>query len=112
MAVLRADALRSLGYASITNSYAVLGGVVTHLWRAFRLVNTTDGDLMISFDGTTNNLILPAGSFVLYDVCTNAAPNTLNDNLFVGINTQLYVKYISAPTKGAVYAEAIYAKGE
>lgn len=112
MAVLRVDALRSKAAGAITNAYTTLGTAITHLWRMFRLTNTTDGNLLISFDGTTDNLIVPAGSFVLYDVCTNAAPTNLNDNLFVGIGTQLYVKYSSAPTTGSVYAEGLYAKGE
>jgi|ERR1700690_1460974 len=112
MAVLRVDALRSKAAGSITNAYTTLGTAITHLWRMFRITNNTDGDLFISFDGTTDNLFVPKGSFVLYDVAANAAPSNLNDNLLVGINTQLYVKYSSAPSTGSVYAEGLYAKGE
>jgi hypothetical protein len=112
MAVLRVDAIRTKASGAITGSYTTLGGPTTHLWRMFRFTNTTDGDLLISFDGTTDNLIVPAGSFVLYDVCTNAAPSNLNDNLLVGIGTQIYVKYNTAPTTGSVWLEGLYAKGE
>lgn len=112
MAILRVDALRTVAAGSITSSFTVLGSAITHLWRAFRVINNTDGDLLISFDGTTNNLFLPKGSFVLYDVTANASPPSLNDNFLVGIGTQLYVKYSTAPSMGAVCVEGIYAKGE
>lgn len=112
MSVVRADALRSVAHGSITNSYAVFGAAISHLWRVFKITNTTDGDMLISFDGTTDNLIIPAASFTLYDISTNAPPQALIDNLVVGIGTQLYVKYSSAPTKGSIYVEGLYAKGE
>lgn len=112
MAILRVDALRSVVAGSITSSYTTLGTAITHLWRAFRVINNTDGDLLISFDGTTDNLFVPKGSFVLYDITANASPPSLNDNFLMGIGTQFYVKYSTAPSTGAVWVEGIYAKGE
>lgn len=112
MAVLRVDAYRTTAFGSITGSFVAVGAALTHLWRAFRITNNTDGDMIFSLDGTTNNLFVPAGSFVLYDVVTNSAPDKINDNLLMGLGTQFYVKYSTAPSKGAVYIEGIYAKGE
>lgn len=112
MAVVRADALRSVAFGSITGSFTALGTALTHTWRMFKITNTTDKDMIISFDGTTNNLIVPAGSFTLYDIATNAPPVSENDNLLVGIGTQFYVKYVAAPSSGTIYLEGLYAKGE
>ena len=113
MAVARADSLRSVAFGSITGSYTVLGGVLAHNWRIFKLTNNTDADMLISFDGTTDNLFLPASSFTLYDLSTNAPPLSEVDNLVLALQTQFYLKYNTiAPTEGAVYLEGIYAKGD
>ena len=111
MAVVRIDTIRSKASGSITNSYTTLGSPLTRNWRIFRLVNTTDGDLMISVDGTNDNLVLPANSFVLYDLATNAANVADSDWFVMQIGTQFYVKYESAPTTGSIYAEGIYSTG-
>lgn len=112
MAIVRVDAYKTLGFAGISGSYAAVGSVIAHNWRAFRILNATDGDMIFSFDGTTDNLFVPAGSFVLYDISTNATPTSGIDVLVVGINTQFYVKQSTPPSKGAVYIEGIYAKGQ
>ncbi len=112
MAVVRFDAYKTVAFGSITNSYTAIGSALTHAWRAFRISNNTDGDMNFSLDGTTNNLFVPAGSFVLYDICTNSPPLTVNDNLVFGLGTQFYIKYSTAPTTGAVYIEGLYARGE
>lgn len=112
MAVARADSLRSVAFGTITNAYTVLGAILSHTWRMFKITNTTNANMLISFDGTTDNLIVPAGSFTLYDLSTNAPPLSEVDNLVLGINTQFYLKYSTAPTSGSVYLEGIYAKGD
>ncbi len=112
MAVARYDALRSAAFGSITGSYTTLGTPIQHLFRAFCLTNNTDGDLFISFDGTTDNIFIPKNGFRLYDVSTNSPPISAIDNLVIGINTQFYVKYSTAPTSGSVWLEGLYAKGE
>lgn len=110
MAVLRVDAYKSLAFSSITASFVAVGSAVSENWRAFRVLNTCDTDMIISLDGTANNLYLPANSFVLWDISANADPENVNDNLLIGINTQFYAKYVSAPSSGAVIVEGIYAR--
>jgi len=112
MAVLRIAAYRTLNYTDISGTYVALGAAIEHNWRTFKITNNTDGDLAISVDGTTNNLFVPAKTFTLYDISTNSPPISPIDNLVIGINTQFYVKSISAPTEGDVYLEGLYAKGE
>lgn len=110
MSVVRADALRTIAFGGISGTYATLGAIVTQNWVTFRVINNTDGDMLISFDGTTDNLFLPAYTFVLYDISTNAPPISVNDSLVISKQTQFYVKQSTAPTKGAVWLEGLYVK--
>jgi hypothetical protein len=110
MVVARADSLRTLAFGGISGTYAAVGAALTKNWCIFRITNNTNGDLFVSFDGTTNNLFVPAMSFVLYDLSTNAPPLSVTDNLLLAINTQFYVKQSTAPSSGAVYIEGIYAR--
>ena len=109
MSIFRADILRTTAFGSITGTYSIVGPSVTHNLRIFRITNTTDADLILSFDGVNDNLFIPQGSFVLYDLSANAPPT----NLIMSIGTVFYIKYNSgAPTSGGVWIEGIYAKGE
>ena len=112
MAIVRADAIRTLAAASITGAYATLGAPLTHNWRTFKVTNMTDGDILISLDGTTDNFFVPAGGFTLYDLSTNSPPISELDNFVMGINSQFYVKANTATTTKDVWLEGIYAKGE
>lgn len=112
MSILRVDAYRTKNFAMITASYTTVGAAVEHNWRAFRITNNTNGDMIFSLDGTTNNLFVPANSFVLYDISTNSTPLSVTDNLLVQLGTQFYVKYSTVPTAGDVYIEGIYAQGQ
>ena len=109
MTVVRIDAWKTANFSVITSSYTALGTPVQNNWRAFRITNNTDGDMAFSLDGTTDNLFVPAFSFVLYDVCANSAPD--KDALVFQLFTQFYIRYVTAPTKGDVYLEGIYARG-
>lgn len=112
MAVARADSVRTIAAGSITNSYGAVGSALAHNWRIFKIVNDTDGNLLFSFDGTTDNMFVPASGFTLYDLSTNAPPLSEVDNLVLAVGTIFYVKYSSAPTTGSVFIEGFYAKGE
>ena len=77
----------------------------------FRIVNNTDGDLLISVDGTTNNIIVPAKSFVLYDLSSNALNVQDSDWFVMQVGTQFYVKTSTSATTGDVWIEGIYSTG-
>lgn len=106
--IVRVDALRSVAFGSITGSYTALGTALQHNFRIIKLVNATNTAMFFSFNGTTDNDYLPANSFSLYDLTTNGV-----DVEFVfQKQTQVYVKYASAPASGAVYVMGIYGQGE
>lgn len=111
MAAVRADAIRTIANGSITTSYTTLGAALTKNWRLFKITNNTDGDMLFSFDGTTNNLFVPANSFSLYDLATNAANVKDSDWFVMQIGTQFYIKYNTAPTTGDVWIEGLYSTG-
>lgn len=112
MAAAIPETLRSLGFASISGTYAFVGTAIDNNWRMFRLINNTNGDMFFSVDGTNNNYFVPASSFVLYDLATNSAPVTQSDGFVLKIGTRFSVKQSTAATSGSVYIEGIYAKGQ
>lgn len=100
------EKLRSLAYGSITNSgYTAIGTPLTNPSAAFRIVNNTDGDILISIDGVNDYFFLPAGTFVLYDVQSN---RNYNKSFLFPQATQFYAKYSSSPSKNSVYVESMY----
>lgn len=111
MAVSRFDTILTVAFGSITGSYTSLGSPLSNNWRMFKITNNTDGDMLFSFNASTDNIFVPAYSFTLYDLSTNAQNTRSSDSFVLAINTQFSIKYNTAPTKGAVWIEGCYAKG-
>ena len=106
--VVRVDGLRSLSYSSISSSYAPIGTGFGHPMRLFKIVNNTNADLTISFDGVNYNDFVPTGSFTLYDCTTNK--NNATSTFVFQNGTQVYAK--GSPTSGSVYVVVIFGRGE
>lgn len=104
------DTLRSLASGSISASYAAVGSALTVNPRIMCITNKTQGDMIFSTDDTNSSgqLIVPAGSFKLFDLTANLVPGK-DDNFVIAEGTQFYVKQIAAPVSGAVYIEFVYA---
>lgn len=107
--IVRFDAVRSVAFGAITNSYLPIGSRLSHAMRVLHFINATDGDMMISFDGTTDNAPVIADSFSLYDLTSDEDSNEM---FRYEIGTQIYIKFLTAPSKGTFYIVAIYGKGE
>lgn len=103
------EALRSLAFGGISATYAVVGDPFLFPCRLICFTNNTDGDLLFSRDGVTDELFVAAGSFKLFDVSTNHRHVNQDDLVFVK-GTQWYVKESTNPTEGAVYIETLYAE--
>jgi hypothetical protein len=103
------DVLRTLAFGSVGATYTAVGNPFAFQARIICFTNTTNQDVIFSMDGVTDQLIVPAGSFKLFDVTTNHRPVNQDDFCFA-IGTQWYVKYASAPMSGAVYIEVVYAQ--
>lgn len=102
------DDLRSLAFGSISGTYAAVGAAFAHRVRLICLTNTSDGDMIFTIDSTISagQLLVPASSFKLFDLSSNTLLNQKEWVLPIG--TQFYVKQNTAPTKGAVYIEALW----
>lgn len=112
MAVARFDVMRIIPFGTLTAFYQQLGSPLTRNWRMFKLTNTTNVNVLVSFDGTNDNIFIPAGSFTLYDLSTNAPPISQSDNFVLALQTQFNYKVESGTaTEGGVYLEACYARG-
>ena len=103
------DVLRTVAYTGISGTFAAVGGPQLYQARIICFTNTSDVDVIFSMDGVTNNLIVPAGGFKLFDITTNHRPVNQDDFCFA-IGTQWYVNTGGTPSKGAVYIEIIYAQ--
>jgi hypothetical protein len=100
--------LRSLGFASITASYVAVGVSFGNPIRILSLINTTDVDLLISFNGVDAKAVVAASSGKVYDFGTNKAAQS--GVLEFPAGTRVYVKRESgAPASGTFYVEAVYA---
>ncbi len=104
------EALRLVGFASINSSYTLVGSATDHPVRMFRLVNDTDKDMLVSFDGVTDHFYIPNGSFVLYDLCTNREASS---NMFMlSRGAGFYLKYVDDPGSGNFAIETCYGRGQ
>lgn len=101
------EPLRSLGFAGISGSYAAVGDEQAYSCRIICFSNNTQGDMLFSRDGVTDELFVAAGSFKLFDISTNHRAANQSDLVFVK-GTQWYVKQSTAPVSGDVYIEIIY----
>src|SRR4030095_1763400 len=98
------QALTIIASSSVTTSY-VSAVTLNNPAVMFAVKNGTNGDVLISFDGSTNHLGFPASSGSAYDIRTNA-PTT--SNFMLPKNTNISVKWNgSAPSSptGNVYIE-------
>lgn len=108
---LRAALMRSLGFASIGGSYALIGTKTDNELRIIWVQNLTDKLLIFSFDSVNDHFPLAAGAFVLLDI--NSNQKQIQGGLAVSVGTGLYVRQdTAAPTSGSVYFSAFYGKGE
>ncbi len=81
----------------------------THAMRVLHFINETNGNIAISFDGTTVNIIILASTFALYDLTSDQDEN---ESFRYEKGTQIYVKYLTAPSQGDLYIVAVFGKGE
>ena len=103
------EPIRSLGFASIGAAYMGVGTSLANPARMIFVTNSTNAELMFSFDGTTDHFALPASGFLLLDISAN---KTVSSGFFLAQGDRLYVKEIGNPSSGNVYFSVIYGQGE
>lgn len=106
---VRFEAVRELAFGGITGTYAAVGTALTDHARLVTITNSTDVEMYISLNGTTDHLRLASNSFKLYDFSAN---KIRDDGLFVPVGTIFYVRDVAAAAaSGAVWIEVMYATG-
>lgn len=106
--IVRFDSLRSLSSASISGTYQQVGTSFGHPMRLVKLVNNSNKDVTISFDGTNDNDIVPANGFALYDMTTNRS--NAGGNFSFQVGTGVYVKGTAGT--GTFNIVAVFGRGE
>jgi len=107
--VATVDALRVINFSAISGTYAQVGTALEYITRIICFTNNTDGDLIVSLSRGApfeDNLIMPAGSFKLFDLTTNKGQ--VNTTWVFPPGTPFYVKQLTAPTSGNFYVECIH----
>lgn len=98
------DTIRSIDSATFTGSYQAVGSVLTFPTRVVKFTNNSTVLVTISWDGTSDHEVLPAGSFMLIDVSANH--EAVENRCDIAAKTQFYVK-ASAGT-GLLYISTYY----
>lgn len=103
------EELRSIDFASIGAAYTPVGGKLSNYVVMLEIFNLTDADLLLSFDGTRDNTIIPAKTSAVKDYATNKINS---DSLGLAAGNYVQAKYITgAPTFGKLYIATLYAGG-
>ena len=104
----RFEDLRSLAFGSISGTYALVGTATNNPVRLIDIDNTTDANLIISFNGIDDKIFVAANGFKIYDFASNKSNQ--GGSLDLPAFTLFYVKQeSSAPTTGNVYIGICYA---
>ncbi len=99
------ETLKSATAGAIGASYTALGSALSKPAVVVTFKNATNGDVVVSTDGSTDMLYFLANSFGVYDIRTNAP---LNSDYKFAEGTQFYVKDgTTVATTGTFYMEAV-----
>ncbi len=102
---VKALELSSLASSSVTGSYQALNG--TGLEEAcflLRLINDSNQDVTVSYDGTTDHEFVPSGQTFQFPIQTNSSPQ--NQQALMPKGTVVYVKGTAGT--GSVYLAGYY----
>lgn len=91
-----------------------MGPPFAHATRVLHFTNDSNGTYMLSFNGITDNIIVSNADFVLYDLTSDQDSNEM---FRYEKGSQLWIKYLIAPTvdadlTNAIYTALVYGKGE
>ena len=102
------DPRRSTAFAAITNAYVIVGSTFANQVKQIKIVNDTNANMDISYNGVTDQDIVLANSAFVYDYDSNKSDQAKSFEQAVGAG--VYIKYQTVPTAGSsVYVVVIYA---
>ena len=104
---LAAIPVQTVAYSAVTSSFVAMGAAMPDPVRIIKIHNTTDSDIYVSYDGTTEHDVVVAGTGMVIDITTN---KSIEQGMFLATGTIVYIEYVSsAPTYGSIYLSAYYA---
>ena len=105
---IKFEELRSLAFGSITGPYVGVGAPFANPVRLLKVTNLTDADLVISFNGITDQDIVSAHGGFVYDYASNKMDPA--NHLEQPVGDRIYVRVLTTlPTDGGVFVTVIYA---
>jgi len=99
----RCEAVKTLAFGSIVAGYTKIGASYAHPISKIFIVNSTDVALYFSLDAVLDQIVLPAGGFIMLDITID--PTTPD---YIPVGDSIYVKRLGVPTSGSVYVSAFY----
>jgi len=103
---MKAETLRSIDYTEIGAFFTAIGTPFAHPSHIIHIQNTTNQEVLISFDGTNAHELVGAGGFVLLDISSN---KTRSEGFFFPQNLIVYVADNGiVPGSGSVYVSTYY----
>lgn len=100
---------RQKNSTAFTGAYQKLGGPLLFASPLMKFVNNSNVDVFVSWDGVTDNDIIPAGGFALYDFSSDAG--TIR-GLFAPKNTQFWVKGAATATNSGIFYLVVFYTSE
>lgn len=95
------EAARSVAFGSVTSSYVAVGSATSFIARSIVIANTLDAAVWLSFDGTTDDIYVPASTHIML--------NLRQVGLHLNSGTTISVKDDgSSPTAGKLVVSVLY----
>ena len=106
------EQIRVLADGGTSGTYAVVGGPLLNPCKMLIINNQMNGDLMMSFDGTTDQLYIQAGQAMVLDFSSDKEGPSEKFSLSEG--TQIWVRQfgLKDPTSGDIFISVVYGRGE
>ena len=103
---MKAEPLRSTAFGSVGTGYSALGTALVNPPRIYHIQNLTDANILVSYDGSTDNEAVAAGGFLLLDITSNMSRS---EGFYFPKGMTTYIKReAGAPTTGNVYLSVYY----
>lgn len=103
------EPLRSVAFGGVNAAYTAVGTATTDHSRLISIFNSTDTDVLLSFDGSTDHMRIASGTGQVLDLSTN---KIRDDGLFLAQGTIFYIKRAAgAPSTGNVWIQVMAAAG-
>lgn len=103
------ETLRSAAFGSVGASYTAMGNALSNPASALIIVSGLDEDVLLSIDGSTDQIGIPAGLTTNIDFGSNRQGT---GKLYLPKGTIIYQKQgaAGAPSSGTLYVTVMYAR--